>query len=132
MKTNTMKKNQGSVIIYIVLLIFLLMTSAAIVLSSILSKHIKTSENYLRSEQAFAAANSSIELMLYEVIQDGKLAKEDITGDGTIDYDGYSVEFTGSGCGRVDAGILTAHISAAGVYKDLVRRIDFGGGSGGC
>ena len=111
---------------------FLMMTSAAIVLSTILSRHIRTAENYLSSEQAFAAANSGIEQGLYRVIKEGDLTTGAISGEIEYKDDGHIVEFTGSGCGDIVAGVLTAHLSAAGVYKVLVRRIDFGGGSGGC
>lgn len=126
-----MKSNQGSVVIYIVLLIFLLMTSSAIVLTTILSKHIRAAENYVISEQVFSAANSSIESMMYEVMKNS--AKGKITSSGTVEYDNdIKVSYKGSGCGKTSAGGITAHLSASGSYKDLVRKIDFGGGSGGC
>lgn len=134
MKNNSPQNNQGSVVIYIVLLIFVLMTSAAIVLSGILSKHIRASENYLSSERAFAAANSSAENMLYQISKGGIVG--DVEAEGSIEYsDGTTtvqVEYQGSGCGKNEGGQLIPYLSASGTYKGLVRRIEFGGGSGDC
>jgi Tfp pilus assembly protein PilX len=129
---NPMNKNQGSVVIYIVLLIFVLMTSSAIVLANILSKHIRASENYLSSEQSFAAANSAVENMLYQISKGGVVGE--VSAEGDITYvDGTVVMYKGDGCGVVNEdGQLVPRISASGVYKGLVRRIEFGGGSGGC
>lgn len=124
-----MKKNTGSVVIYIVLLIFVMMTSAAIVLSGILSKHIRASENYLSSEQSFAAANSSIEHMLYKISKQGAVTVDDVKNEGSIEYDdGMKVDYKGSGCSKDGVPLL----SASGSYKSLVRRIELGGGNEDC
>lgn len=123
---NSMKINQGSVVLYVILLMFVMMTSAAIVLSGILSKHIRASENYLSSEQAFAAANSSIENMLYQIAKTGTTGN--VTSTGSIDYgNGVMVTFNGAGCNKNGAPALTA----SGTYKTVVRRINYGGGSAG-
>ncbi len=130
-----MKTNQGSTIIYIVLLIFMLMTSSAIVLTTILSKHVRAAENYLSSEQAFAAANSSIEEISYKIFKQNE--REDVTSEGTITYNegasnAFEVDFNGEGCATEEGPQVLPHITAAGTYKSLVRRIDFGGGKRAC
>lgn len=131
--TNNSHTTKGSVIIYMVLMIFLMMTSAAIVLSTILSKHIRASENYLSSEQAFAGANSGIEQMLYKIAKQGAKSKAEVMlEESTIEYDPEeptkNVTFKGEGCLGDDG---TAHLTASGVYRSLVRRIDLAGGSKG-
>ncbi len=127
MNNTSLKKNRGSVVIYIVVLIFVLMTSAAIVLSTILSKHIRASENYLSSERSFAAANSSIENMLYQISKGGTVG--DVAAEGFIEYDGgVQVMYKGSGCAANESGQIVPHLSASGSYKSLVRRIELGGG----
>lgn len=129
--TNKSSTSNGSVVIYIVLLMFVMMTSAAVVLSTILSKHVRASEHYLSSEQAFAAANSGIENMLYQISKGG--ATSNVTADGALDYgNGISVVFKGQGCGKNENGVTVPHLSASGSYKSLVRRLEFGGGAGGC
>lgn len=126
-----MNKKRGSAVIYVVLLVFVLMTSAAIVLSTVLSKHIRASENYLLSEQAFAAANSGIEQMFYQFSKGRATGK--ITVGENIEYETagaptVEVKYKGTGC-VTETG---THLTASGTYRSLVRRIDFGGGSGGC
>lgn len=125
-----MKTQQGSAVIYIVLLLFVMMTSAAIVLATILSRHIRASENYVSTEQSFAAANSSIEEMLYSISKGSKGgATGRISNGDDIDYgNGVLVEYKGEGC--VDKGV--PHLTAAGIYKGAVRRIEFGGGKDKC
>ncbi len=124
---------KGSVIIYMVLMIFLMMTSAAIVLSTILSKHIRASENYLSSEQSFAAANSGIEQMLFKIAKEDAKSKEEVRVEGIIEYDPEestkNVSFKGEGCLGDDG---TAHLTASGIYRSLVRRIDLAGGEDEC
>lgn len=130
MQNNTTTQS-GSVVIYIVLLMFVMMTSAAIVLSTILSKHIRASENYLSSEQSFAAANSSIEDMLYQLAKGG--ATGTVTSEGTIEYEnGITVDFKGKGCAKTEGNSTGVHLSASGSYKTLVRRIELSGGADDC
>ncbi|MEK7499304.1 MAG: hypothetical protein AAB649_01725 [Patescibacteria group bacterium] len=122
-----MKPSQGSAIVYIVLLVFLMMTSAAIVLSTILSKHIRASENYVSTERSFAAANSSIEEMLYQISKGG--ATETVDNAGNIEYgSGIKVEYEGKGCVEDPTGKKIPHLTASGIYKGTVRRITIGGG----
>jgi Tfp pilus assembly protein PilX len=123
-----MKHNQGSAVIYIVLLMLLMMTSAAIVLSGVLSKHIRASDNYLSSERAFAGANSSIENMLYVLAQQGESSISGDVGKGEIEYGDSKAVYTGSGC-IIDGA---PHLSGSGEYRSLVRRIEIGGGTGDC
>lgn len=131
MLTNTMKTNQGSAVIYIVLLIFIMMTSSAIVLATILSRHIRASENYTATEQAFAAANSSIEELLYQATKGGAVGT--IENEDIILYDnGAEVSYIGKGCVVDVSGQRTSRITASGIYKGLVRRIELGGGADAC
>ncbi len=125
-----MKTNQGSVVLYIILLMFVMMTSAAVVLSGILSKHIRSSENYLTSEQSFAAANSSIEHMLFQIAKGG--ATGEVTSKGSITYNPgatnqFEIVYDGAGCNKNG----TPYLTASGTYKSVVRRINFGGGRAG-
>ena len=119
---------QGSVVIYIVLLMFLMITSAAIILSGVLNQHIRSAQDYLSSERAFAAANSSIEQMLYSVAR----ASDPVTSSGSIDYTGEQATYTGSGKGVVNNGMIIPCMAASGMYRDLVRRIALGEGVPGC
>lgn len=116
---------KGSVVVYIVLMMFLMMTSAAVILSGVLNKHIRSAQDYLSSERAFAAANSGIEQMLYSVARSGNATA---TSDGFIDYDGEHASYKGS---SKSVGAITC-MSASGTYRDLVRRIALGEGVPGC
>lgn len=123
--------SRGSVVITIILFMIILMTSAAVVLSGTLSRHIRASRDYLASERAFSGANSGIEDMLYQLRKQGKI--EDITVEGTIGYEDESdVTYKGSGKGiQGDTGI-TPCMTSAGASASLVRRIEVGGGAEGC
>ncbi|MDA1169189.1 MAG: hypothetical protein O3A36_02530 [bacterium] len=126
-----MKKNQGSAVIYIVLLLFVMMTSAAIVLTTILSKHVRAAENYVSTERSFAAANSSIEEILYSISKGEAMGV--IKNEDSINYgNGVVVTYKGEGCVVEDSGKIVPHITASGIYKGAVRRIDFGRGEGEC
>ena len=124
-KTNTQK---GSVVVYIVLMMFLMMTSAAVILSGVLNRHIRSAQDYLSSERAFAAANTGIEQMLYNVAKSGG----SVTSDGTIDYGSEQATYKGSGKGVISGGSTVPCMSASGTYRDLVRRIALGEGVPGC
>lgn len=126
-----MKTTTGSAVIYIVLLMFVMMTSSAIVLATILSRHYRASENYVITEQSFAAANSSIEQMLYQIAKGGATGK--VTNSETIEYEsGVEVEYTGEGCVLDEGGQRKPRLLATGIYKGVVRRIELGGGTDGC
>ncbi|HLC49423.1 MAG TPA: hypothetical protein VJI96_03505 [Candidatus Andersenbacteria bacterium] len=128
-----MKTNQGSVVVYIILLIFVMMTSAGIVLSTILNKHIRASENYLISEQAFSGANSGVEHMLYKISKQNAQTEAEVQESGSITYpSGEVIDFIGKGCAIETAGQIMPHLEASGVYKGVVRRIEYGGGSDAC
>ncbi len=130
-----MKNTQGSIVIYIVLLMFIVMTSAAIVLSSILTRHIRAAENYLITEQSFAAANSSIEHMLYRIAKQNAVTEAEVADVDSISYGpGVEVAYNGTGCAVLDIAnnTITPHLTASGTYKDVVRRIEFGGGVQDC
>lgn len=123
-----MNTRQGSVAIYIVLLMLLMMTSTAVVLSGILVRHIRSADNYLKTEQAFSAANEGIEHMLYRIV--GQEEKGTITVEAEIEYDnGTTAEYTGTGCGDEDGN---PHVTSTGKLGDVVRRIQIGGGDTEC
>lgn len=119
---------RGSAVIYIVLVMFVMMTSAAIVLSGVLTKHIRSAQDYLSSERAFAAANSGVEQLLYSVAR----SNNSVTSNGSIDYSGEQASYNGSGKGVVNNGSTIPCITASGTYRDLVRRIALGEGVPGC
>lgn len=131
MPHNTQK---GSVVIYIVLMMFLMMTSAAVILSGVLNRHIRSAQDYLSAERAFAAANSGMEQVLYTVAKTGNNNPPAITG--TINYTSSTDQatYSGSGQGVIDitgTKILPC-IGVSGTYKDLVRRVTLGEGVQGC
>lgn len=129
-KTNTQK---GSVVVYIVLIMFLMMTSAAVILSGVLNRHIRSAQDYLSSERAFSAANSGIEQMLYSMTKSNPDPTSDVASNGTIDYGSEQATYKGSGKGVVGAsGGVIPCMSASGAYRDLVRRIALGEGVPGC
>ncbi len=122
-----MKSTQGSAAIYIIMLMLLMMTSAAVVLSGVFSKHIRYADNYLSSEKAFAAANSSVEEMLYKLAIQGVSPVDENTG--TIEYDnGAVVNYKGKACISSDG---KPHLTGSGEYQTLIRRIEIGGGTEG-
>lgn len=126
-----MKNNQGSVAIYIVLLILLIMTSTAVVLSGILIRHIRLADNYLKTEQAFSAANVGIEEMLYQIYKEPE-PKENVEGE--ISYeDGTIAAYSAEGCGKEgEDGERIPHVVSTGTVGDTVRRIQIGGGEEEC
>ncbi|HSX24567.1 MAG TPA: hypothetical protein VLG69_01230 [Candidatus Andersenbacteria bacterium] len=121
---NNSSNQNGSAVIYIVLLMFLMMTSAAIILSGVLDRHIRSANDYLSSERAFAAANSGIEQMLYSLAKSGGST----TADDSLDYNGEKAQYKGTG--NLVNG--TPCMSASGTYRDIVRRIALGEGVPGC
>lgn len=98
------------------------MTSAAVVLATVLSRHIRASQDYLASERAFAGAGSGIEEMLYQL-------RKNNTPEGTIEnsiqYSNAVSSYKGSWKPHTDG--KTACMAASGTYGNLVRRIKLGG-----
>lgn len=113
MNTNS----QGSVVITIVLFMIILMTSAAVVLSGTLSRHIRASQDYVSSEKAFAGANTGMEEMRYRV----KQGDYEPIKDAEIAYDDQVVIYNAS------AENSGACIISSGTFKNLVRRVQLGG-----
>ncbi len=115
--------------IYIVLLILIIMTSSAVVLSGILIRHIRLADNYLKTEQAFSAANNGIEEMLYQIYRVEDPAE---TVSGIVEYnDGTEAEYCAGGQGEDDGeGSIIPRIASTGTVGDVVRRIQIGGGEG--
>ncbi len=126
-----MNTRQGSVAIYIVLLMLLMMTSTAVVLSGILVRHIRSADNYLKTERAFSVANNGIEQMLYQIYKQVDPGTK-VDPSGTIVYDD-GTEATYDGCGRGEAGDngkIIPRMASTGKVGDVVRRIQIGGGEG--
>lgn len=128
-----MNTRQGSVAIYIVLLMLLMMTSTAVVLSGVLIRHIRSANNYLKTEQAFSAANDGIEQLLYKIYKEVDPG-ERVTISGEVLYnDGAKATFTGCGSGETgDNGKIFARMASTGKVGDVVRRIQIGGGDTEC
>lgn len=100
---------RGSVAIYITLLVILVITSSAIVLSSILTKQLRSSLDILASERAFYGANSGLEHTRYllhqkiEALQPPPTISyeelfEPVGAVGSIEYEGgRTVQFNARG-----------------------------------
>jgi Tfp pilus assembly protein PilX len=121
-------QQQGSAVVYIVLMMFLMMTSSAIILSGVLNKHIRSAQDYLSSERAFATANTGVEQKLYDLVKSNNTdeKKGDInygTDKASYDAKGKLVPYNGSN---------SPCVTSSGTYRDLVRRIALGEGVPGC
>lgn len=115
---------RGSVVLTVVLFMVILMTSAAVVLSGTLIRHVRASQDYLASERAFAGANSGIEEMLYQ-FRKNNLTNGN-TGDVEISYGSTHVTYDGSWEEHPDDDKIPC-MTSAGTYGSLVRRIKLGG-----
>ncbi len=127
-----MKNQQGFVVITIVLFMIILMTSTAIVLSGTLTRHIRASRDYLSSERAFAGANSGVEAMRYNAIKANSASPFDLTEQIILYDDGAEVKYKGCAELITENGQLIWRITSSGTVRNLVRRIQVGGGIPGC
>jgi Tfp pilus assembly protein PilX len=124
-----MNNNQGSIVITIVLIMLIFMTSAAVILSGVLTKHTRASRDYLLSERAFAGANSGVERMLYQVMKVAPESGDYQMEEETIEYeDGTSVKYKGCADSTKEQDKLIPHMASSGSIGSLVRRIQLGGG----
>lgn len=115
-------REQGSAVVYLVLFVFMMMTSAAIILSGVLTRHIRSADEYVASERAFSAANTGIEQMLYAVAR----SNDDVKVKGTLDYANGQATYDGHGKGNPTCMV------SVGLFGDTVRRIAIGEGVSGC
>lgn len=124
---------KGSAVVYTVLLMFVMMTSSAIILSGVLSRHIRSAQDYLGSERAFSAANTGIEQMLYTVAK-SSIAVDvgSVTSHGEIMYNNEPATYDGAGGSILKDNSLIPCMSASGTYRDVVKRIALGEGVPGC
>lgn len=122
---NTSQK--GAVAIYIALLAATIITSAAIVLSGVLSIQLRLIRDIISSERAFYAADSGIEEAQYQlfVLQGEGSTDGEITIDnGEVPYqDEESATYTAKGKLVSDPDSTFNCIASEGLHADDQRRI---------
>ncbi len=118
----------GSISIYIVLVVMLLVTSSAIILSSLLSRQIRISQDIIASERAFYAAGSGVEEMLHALVQLNQSGTGNILDidDGLIEYEEGDATYKVSGALFLSASTASARpcVNSVGTYRTQDRRVN--------
>lgn len=117
-------REQGAIAIYIVLLVLLMVTSAAVILSGVLSRQLRTSLDVVATERAFYAANSGIEEGFARLLQ-GSDGDDTLVISGQVEYEDGEASFDGRARLTGEATDLqrSACIESQGNFRGRERRI---------
>lgn len=127
-----MHTQRGDISVYMALLIMLLMLSSALVLSLILARQIRATEDVVETERSFYAANSGLEHTLYVLtkgIDPEQYSEDIITKTGSVVYVGpggsetatYEVE------GKYNPPPADSYcVRAEGEFRNETRRLQLG------
>ena len=127
-KNGFQSSQRGATAIYIALLVALLMLSAALVLTSVLTRQVRLTQNVVSSERAFYAANSGVEEALYQLVQQtlaGEQGNVSIA-DGEIEYEDATATYSVEARTNIEGPSAQACISSLGEYQGDQRRISLG------
>lgn len=130
--THTTDHERGAISIFIVLLILLTVTSAALILSSLLSRQLRTSLDVVATERAFYAANSGMEEGFARLSNSGE--DEVIELEGVIRYEDGEAAYAGQAQLTSDTSGLqrSACITSQGEFRGRERRISIAPAGADC
>lgn len=135
MRYKQVDTQQGSIPVFIAILTVTLITSAAVILSSVLAIQIRTTEDIIASERAYYAATSGLEEALYTMIlaseegnePEGEVLQSVEIVDGEVPYENSSAQYDTRGQLILVDGPNGASgvpcINSEGEYEGLHRRI---------